>query len=408
MPMWQKFKNYYHFCNAVVANLRYLFPSKNLIVVGVTGTDGKTTTVSLIYHILKIAKLNVSMISSVGAIINGKDYPLPFHVTTPSSFALQKFLKMAIEAALATRNYYLVLEVTSHALDQYRTWGIDFDIGVLTNITHEHLDYHKTYENYVKTKAKLLKLAKTGVVNVDDDSYKIISNLKALSSRKLITYGIKNKANVAPDNFIFKTNLIGEFNQYNSLAAIAVCKSLGISDSAIKKGTETFIPPIGRQEVVYKNDFSVMIDFAHTPNSFDKILSQLKLKIKGKIIHVFGAAGLRDVTKRPLMGKISAKYSDSIILTSEDPRTESIEKIIDEIQSGIPDKEARIKNSKLLKVFDRQQAINKAILMAQKGDLVLITGKAHEESMNYGEGEKPWNEYKAVEKGLKLKKNAES
>lgn len=247
-------------------------------------------------------------------------------------------------------------------------------------------------------------MAKTAVINVDDDSYKIISNLKVLSSRKLITYGIKNKANVTPNSFVFKTNLIGEFNRYNNLAAIAACKSLGISDSAIKKGTETFISPIGRQEIVYKNDFSVMIDFAHTPNSFEKFLSQLKHKIKGKIIHVFGAAGLRDVTKRPLMGKISIKYSDIVILTSEDPRTEPIEKIIDEIQSEIPDKETRIKSSKLLKIFDRQQAINQAILMAQKGDLVLITGKAHEKSMNYGNGEVPWDEYAAIKKALNHRK----
>ena len=223
--MWQRIKNVYHLGNAFIANLWFGFPSKGLTVIGVTGTDGKTTTVSLIYHILHTAGYSASMISSVGAVIGGKEYDVGFHVTTPSPWALQAFIKKSqgsprplidsssssldrssvlarandskhvskeelfkrsfrgeARPSLAIHNY-LVLEVTSHAIDQNRIWGITFDIGVLTNITHEHLDYHKTYENYVNTKAKLLKMARVAVVNRDDNSYELISKVKSQTSK---------------------------------------------------------------------------------------------------------------------------------------------------------------------------------------------------------------------------------
>src|SRR3989344_4447352 len=402
MPMWQKTKNIYHLLVAIWANLLYRFPSRNLVIVGVTGTDGKTTTVSLIYHILKTAKLNVSMISSVGTIINGKNYHLPFHVTTPSSLAIQKFLKMTLGNKSSRVKKFLVLEVTSHALDQYRVWGISFDVGVLTNVTHEHLDYHKSYENYVKTKSKLLKFAKTAVVNIDDDSYKIIK--KIIPYGRLVTYGMNNNAKVNTKSISYKTKLIGEFNKYNVLAAVSTCRTLGVSDEIIRKTVESFEPPIGRQEIVYKNDFEVMVDFAHTPNSFEKILAPLRSKVKGRIIHVFGSAGQRDSSKRPKMGNASSKYSDIMILTSEDPRLESVESIMDDIKSGVEGLKTRVKNNTITEIYDRQNAINSAISMAQKGDMVLITGKAHEKSMNYGNGEVPWDEYTAVKKALNFRK----
>src|SRR3989344_4592910 len=157
--MWQRIKNIYHLFNAFLANVWFGFPSRHLTVIGVTGTDGKTTTTSLIYHILHESGYNTSMISSVGAIIGGKKYDVGFHVTTPSPWALQKFIRKTIDVG----SKYLVLETTSHALDQHRVFGINYDVGVLTNVTHEHLDYHKTYENYARTKAKLLKMAKKAI-----------------------------------------------------------------------------------------------------------------------------------------------------------------------------------------------------------------------------------------------------
>jgi len=468
--MWQKVKNIYHLLNAVLANLWFGFPSRRLTVIGVTGTDGKTTTISLIYHILHTAGYNASMISSVGAVIGGKEYDVGFHVTTPSPWQLQRFIKKAVSSSnnmfekfgnklhgvrhsgeekrrlqnlsacsmlqgdsgraflrhgsgslarmTMLKMSYLILETTSHALDQHRVWGIRFDIGVLTNVTHEHLDYHKTYENYVKTKEKLLEMSRVAVVNRDDKSYELVkSKVKSQKSKvqgkskKFITYGIKENADVNPQKFPFKTKLIGEFNMYNVLAGIAVCRQLGVDDLIIRKGILSFKPPIGREEIVYKKDFTVMVDFAHTPNAFEQILSSIKPSIKGRLIHVFGAAGQRDATKRPLMGKMSAKYSDVIVLTAEDPRSEPVGKIMSEISSGI--QKSKVKSQKyrakvkskddkniVFKISDRREAINAAIKMARRGDFVLVTGKSHEKSMNYGEGEEPWDEFGVVKESV--------
>ncbi|MBI3069700.1 MAG: UDP-N-acetylmuramyl-tripeptide synthetase, partial [Candidatus Levybacteria bacterium] len=302
---------------------------------------------------------------------------------------------------------YIVLEVTSHALDQNRVFGIEFDIGVLTNITSEHLDYHKTYEEYARTKLKLLQMAKVAVVNRDEKSYSVIEKIKNkiskrhIKNKKWITYGLRKSADITPQKSSFKTNLIGEFNKYNVLAAISVCKELGLTDQAIRSAIASFEAPTGRGEIVHEDDFMVMIDFAHTPNALEQLLSSTRSQVKGKIIHVFGSAGERDRQKRPKMGQASSKYADIIILTAEDPRSESVEKIIREIKSGIKNHELRIKNNTLFKIPDRQEAIKKAISMAKKGDLVLLTGKGHEQSINYGHGEEPWSEHEAVKAALK-------
>lgn len=420
--MVRKLKNFGHLLKAIVANILHLFPSRRMYVIGVTGTDGKTTTVSLIYHILRECGKKVAMISTLGARIDDSEYDIGFHVTTPSSFLLQKYIRKAANSG----SRYLVLEVTSHAIDQHRIFGIKFDIGVLTNVSHEHLDYHKTYEKYVATKAKLLESAKVAIVNRDDKSYEIISNIKDqrsnthIKDQKWITYGLNMDVNVNPYSFSFKTNLIGEFNKYNCLAAIAVCKELGIEDDQIRVALLTFSPPIGRGDIVFDEDFKVMIDFAHTPNSFAQILPEVRTLADGRLIHVFGAAGKRDAIKRPLMGEIAAKYADIIILTAEDPRSESVERIMEEIGKGIsnfqPARPAggflisneiqndnfQFKNGKkyLFKIPDRKKAIEFAISIAKKGDLVLLTGKSHEKSMNYGHGEVAWDEYKVVKDAL--------
>ncbi|MCL5746748.1 MAG: UDP-N-acetylmuramoyl-L-alanyl-D-glutamate--2,6-diaminopimelate ligase [Patescibacteria group bacterium] len=417
--MWQKIKNLYHLTLAILANIYFGFPSRKFRVVGVTGTDGKTTTVSLIYHILNTAGKNASMISSVGAIIGGKNYDIGFHVTTPSPFALQRFIKKITEGIKKKEENYLVLETTSHALDQYRVFGIKFDIGVLTNVTHEHLDYHKTYANYVKAKSKLLLKSKIAIVNRDDESYEMINNkgLMIKNKTKLITYGMRKNADVNPFNFPFETKMIGKYNKYNILAAIAVCKKLGLTEKEIQNGIESFSPPTGRSQIVHDDSFKVMIDFAHTPNAFEQILSALRPYVRGRLIHVFGSAGKRDHTKRPEMGKISSKYADIIILTAEDPRSESVDKINRQIESQILNFQFLIfnqnknfkfeKNKKYyFKINNRQEAINAAIKIAEKDDLVIITGKAHEKSMNNGHGEEPWDEFEAVKialKELKLK-----
>ena len=377
--MWQRIKNLYHLGIAIIANAWFKFPSKKLTVIGVTGTDGKTTSTSLIYYILYSAGFNVSMISSVGAIIGGKNYDVGFHVTTPSSFAIQRFIKKAVDS------------------------GSKFLVGVLTNVTHEHLDYHKTYENYAKAKAKLLKMSRIAVVNKDDKSFPLLNSKFKIQNSKIRTYGMSSGSDINPKTFPFKSNLIGEFNKYNILAAVAACKTLGIEDNQIRRGIESFEPPKGREDIVYEKDFTVMIDFAHTPNAIDQILKSVRTFAKGKIIHVFGSAGARDTTKRSLMGEMSSKYADIIILTAEDPRKESVEKINHDIESGIKNNKLRIKNRTLIKIEDRRKAIESAIKIARKGDLVLITGKSHEKSMNYGQGEEPWDEYGVVRDALRLR-----
>lgn len=395
--MIQAIKNFFHGYEARLANLFYGRPARKIFTIGVTGTDGKTTTTSLIFHILKIAGKNPAMLTSVGAQIGEKEYETGLHTTTPSAFSLQKYIKRVVEA----KCNYLVLEVTSHALDQNRVRGIAFKIGVLTNITHEHLDYHKTYENYVSAKSKLFRISEVAVLNKDDKSYALMREKS--KNRKVYTYSLKGPADFTIKNigiqFSAKDGPASgwEFNFENFLAAVAVAKILEIDDEKIKLALSTFKFPEGRQEIVYDKDFKVIIDFAHTPNSFKRVLPALKKTSSGRLIHVFGSAGQRDASKRPLMGEISAEFSDVIILTSEDPRSEKIEDINQQIKIGM-------KNFKgeLFEIPDRQYAIDFAIKMAKSGGTVVITGKGHEKSMNLGNGEISWSEHAAVERALKL------
>lgn len=388
--MLQKLKNFVHFFQAHTANLFYLFPYRGMIIIGVTGTDGKTTTASIIYHCLQKAGYKAAVVTSVSAIIDNKPEPVGYHVTTPRFFALRNLIRKAKKAGTE----YLVLEVTSHALDQHRVAGIPFQAGVVTNITNEHLDYHKTYENYVKAKSKLLKSARNTIINKDDKSYKLLK--KILKNKNIVTYGFKKDSDINLHNFPFETKLIGSFNKYNCLAAIAVLSSIHIPDSVIRKGISTFKPPTGRQELVYDSNFKIYIDFAHTPNSFLEILPELKKIKKNRLIHVFGAAGARDHYKRPLMGRISSDYADIIILTAEDPRDESLTDINNEIKKGI----SKNFKGKILVINDRAEAIDTAVAMARAGDVIVLTGKGHESSMNYGDGEVNWSEHEAVKKAL--------
>lgn len=395
--MWQKIKNIYHFFVGILANVVYFFPARKMTVVGVTGTDGKTTTVNLIYHILKESKHKVSMLSSIGAFVGEKEYDTGHHVTTPSSFGIQKILRKA----LSTGSKYFILEVTSHALDQHRTLGIHFSIGVMTNVTSEHLDYHKTFDNYIKTKEKLLRVSDVAVVNRDDSSYTLFFEARnAKNNGNWITYGKSESADINLVNFKFDSKyLIGDFNKHNTLAAIAVCKKLGLTDAQIKKSISSFRMPLGRLDFVYDEDFAVIIDFAHTPNAFEQLLEVLRGYSTGRLIHVFGSAGERDYAKRPFMGDASSKYADIIFLTAEDPRSEDANKIIEEIASGIKKQDAKV-----FKLADRKDAIEAAIEMAGKGDLVVITGKGHEKSMTYGKNDLPWNEHAIVADAIRTRK----
>lgn len=405
--MWQNIKNIYHLFQGIIAVFVFGFPARKIQIIGVTGTDGKTTTASLLYHIITQAGRKAALISSVSAIIGDNVSSTGFHITTPGRFSLQRYIKKAKKEQVE----YIVLEISSHGLDQYRDFGIPFVVGIVTNIANEHLDYHKTYDKYVKAKAKLLKKARYAVVNRDDKSFKYLKPL--LKQKKIITYGQKKDADVNPHLFPFETKLVGVFNRYNCLGAIATLRVLHFSDDTIRSGIATFKPPSGRQEIVYNKEFIVMIDFAHTPLAFKSILPAVRNMTQGRLIHVFGAAGKRDHYKRSEMGQLSSQYADIMILTAEDPRSESIENINAEIKEGIKDRsfesvsqdthELQEKKKYLIEITDRKKAIFYALSIAQKGDLLLLTGKGHEQSMNYGRGEEQWSEHEVVKKALQEK-----
>lgn len=396
--------NFYHLFWAVLATIYYGFPSTKLKVIGVTGTDGKTTTAHCIYHILKSSGNKVSMISTVYAKVGETEYETGLHVTTPDAVMVQQFLNKAAK----NKDEYFVMETTSHALDQNRNFGVHYEIGVITNVTHEHLDYHKTFGRYLATKAKLIKQSKLGLLNQDHESFVALS--KVINSGKnrvqLKTYGLKSNADFNIDlNKTLKLE-IPEYNNYNYLAAYAVCAELGIAKQSILKAIKSYKLPLGRREIVYDEKFMVVVDFAHTPNSLKQILSDLRVRAdsrKGRLIHVFGAAGLRDALKRPMMGSMSGQYSDISIVTEEDHRSESIDAISKEIISGIKNSESRIKEGTVMIIENRQKAINQAVAMAKKGDIVVCTGKAHEKSLNRNGKEELWNEFEAVKTALNLR-----
>lgn len=387
-----------HFSEAILALLLYQYPARKLKVIGVTGTDGKTTTVHLIYHFLNTANKKVAFISTVEARIGKKKIDTGFHVTTPNPWMVQRILKRLVKEGIE----YVVIEATSHGLTQDRLLGCNFSIGVLTNITHEHLDYHQTFENYLTAKAKLFRNVEVAILNRDDKHFNYLK--QTAKKAKIVSYGIDKSADFTPRKFKFKTSLSGEYNQYNCLAAIAATSSLGIKNEVIKKALLSFKPVKGRLEEINEGQkFRVIIDFAHTPNSLKQVLKTFRRQLpsrQSKLIIVFGSAGLRDVEKRPLMGKVAARLTDLVVLTAEDPRTEDVDEIIDQIAEGCQ-KGGGIEEKTFFRIPDRQEAINFAIQkLAKNNDIVAICGKGHEKSMCFGRTEIPWSDQRAAKKAL--------
>lgn len=388
----QKVKNIYHLFRALFATFWYRFPSRKLRVIGITGTDGKTTTTHLIYHILTSCGKKASMISTIFAKIGAKEYDTGFHVTTPDASLIPRYLRMAVDQG----QDYFVLETTSHRLAQNQLTGTQFDIAAITNITHEHLDYHKTIEEYARTKLKLIQMARVGIVNIDDEITR--KHITKLSMHNVIkTYGLQHKSDYSID---FRKELpdLADFNAYNYLVAYAVCRELGLPDVDIRSAFSTFKLPAGRIDIVYKKDFMVIVDFAHTPNGITRILETVRKQYvhgKGRLIHVFGSAGLRDHTKRFSMGKASATLADVSYITEEDYRTEDPQEIANEIGAGFSKKRYFVE-------LNREKAIRTAIQSAKKTDVVIVTGKGHEKSLCRGKTEYPWDEIQAVKNILKI------
>lgn len=383
--------SYYHTPKAILANIKHGFPAKKLKIIGVTGTDGKTTTTNMIYEILKNSGKKVSMVSTINAVVAGKEYDTGFHITSPSPFMLQKFAKMALK----NEDEYLVLEVTSHSLDQNRFLGIKFDVAVITNITHEHLDYHKTFENYFNTKVKILKNAKSAIVNQN-----LKDKLKEKTSIKLISFGI-DKGDFNQKDLKLDLKVIGDYNIENALAALGVAFCLNIDKKIAQKTLENFINLRGRMNEINNNrGLRIIIDFAHTPNGLENALLALKKNSKGKLIALIGAEGFRDVDKRSMMGMIAQKLSDVVIVTAVDPRGQ-LDIINEQIKSGLL-KQGGKENKSFYIIKDRQSAIDFAInSLAKRGDTVGLFGKGHESSMNLdGKKEINWSDFDAVAKAL--------
>ncbi|MEX0616527.1 MAG: UDP-N-acetylmuramoyl-L-alanyl-D-glutamate--2,6-diaminopimelate ligase [Candidatus Woykebacteria bacterium] len=419
----QGIKNIYHYLQAFLAALFYGFPSRKLKVIGITGTDGKTTTVSLAYHILKSAGVKASMISSVKAVIGQASLDTGFHVTTPSPLELQKYLNMMVKAG----SDVALLEVTSHGLDQGRVAFIDFFEGVVTNVTREHLDYHKTYKRYLEAKSKILNDVKFRILNADDPSFEELSKK---GSGQMLSFGVRGDADFTAKNinqsekytnFDVKikgrekqektlniaTPLYGEFNISNCLAAIAISKTFDVEDATIVSSLKEFPGVEGRMERIDEGQkFQVIIDFAHTPNSFEHTLKSLKKAAKNKLICVFGAAGERDKSKRAVMGNIAGRICNYSILTAEDPRHENVNDIIGEIAKGL-EEAGGVLGSTYWKIPDRAKAIREAIIsLASDGDTVVLLGKGHEKSLNLEGVEYPWSDQISARNALleKLKK----
>jgi len=412
-----------HKMKAVTAAYYYGLPAKKLKVIGVTGTNGKTTTCNLIANIFEEAGYKVGLATTINFKIGTKSWVNESKMTTLGPFVLQRILSQMVEAGC----HVAIIETTSHAIKQYRNWGIPYEVAVLTNITHEHLDYHKDLAEYRDTKLKLFSRVKTAVLNEDDKSYQYFHN--AISARQ-ISYGLENRPNIMakkilyePESTLFTAispegqiainlNLPGRFNVYNALAAIATGLSQNIKLETIKKALEKVKNIPGRMEKIEAGqNFSIIIDYAHTPDALEKIYETLRPAVKGKIIHVFGACGDRDKTKRPIMGAQAGRYADYVILTDEDPYSENPETIIKEIAKGVPRGVIKGKNKKLNKNFfiilDRREAIKKALALATKNDLVLITGKGAETAMMVGDlttssglRKIPWSDKKIVKELL--------
>ena len=407
VPGYNSLVKPYHFLKAIGAGVKYGFPAKGLRVVGVTGTNGKTTTCFLIWKMLNEAGIPTGLMTTVawGGVKRLKLKDELNHMTTVDSRTLNKRIKKIKEAGAK----FLVLEVTSHAMEQFRTLGVPIEMAVWTNLTHEHLDYHKTFENYRKAKVKLFKKANYGIINADDKS----SGEFIKASKKYTTYGIKNgklrAKNIKMDVFGVKyscgdinieTRLPGEFNVYNSLAAVAVGEKIGLEKEQIEKGIFALESVEGRMNRIDEGqDFSVIVDYAHTPDALEKVFEAIP-EIDGRIISVHGGAGRRDETTRAERGEILGKNSDFVIITEDDSRDENPEKIAKEFVRGA-EKAGKKLGRDLAVDLNREEAIRAAIRLAKKGDLVLLLGKGHEKTILRKEGAVDFEDSKVARKYIK-------
>ncbi|MBI5945595.1 MAG: UDP-N-acetylmuramoyl-L-alanyl-D-glutamate--2,6-diaminopimelate ligase [Chloroflexi bacterium] len=401
----------------------YNWPARKLTVIGVTGTDGKTTTSNLIHKILISAGIKAGMISTVNAVIGNEILDTGFHVTTPDAHDVQRYLAKMVQSGLT----HVVLETTSHGWAQHRVDACEFDIGVVTNITHEHFDEHGSYENYRAAKARLFSSLditrekpfgnpRLAVINRDDQSFEFLDNFIKVNKRN---YGLGGDADIraedieySPAGIKFTTivnerrvatlsSLIGAYNVSNCLAALtATIYGLGVDPETAARGIASLDGIPGRMEQIRMGqNFTTIVDFAHTPNALKVTLEAGRKMTQGRVISIFGSAGLRDKEKRRMMAETSVELADLSILTAEDPRTESLDGILEEMAAGARSKGGR-EGKTFWRIADRGEAIKYAIRLAREGDIVLACGKGHEQSMCFGKIEYLWDDRTAMRAAL--------
>jgi len=402
----------------------YSYPAQQLCTIGVTGTDGKTTTCNLISSLLEVAGKRSGLMTTANFKMGGQEWENTTRQSTLEAPDIQQLLRRMVDAGVS----HAVIEATSHGLELQRTRGCAFDVGVVTNITHEHLDFHRTIENYRRSKARLfemldpardkgLGIRPIAILNRDDVSYEV---LKPYCNVPVLDYGFDPAAAVRAVNvrldahstrfrailpgaeIDIETQLVGHFNVSNCLAAIATAHSLGVKATDIARGLAGVTGVTGRMERIDEGQpFTVIVDYAHTPDSLEKVLNMLRPLTAGKLMVVFGSAGERDVQKRPIMGQIVAQKSDFFVITDEDPREEDREHILRDIAMGAESTGKR-EGRDFLCIADRTQAIATAFARAREGDTVLLAGKGHEQSIIIGREKIPWDDRQVARGQLRL------
>lgn len=413
--LFRRVEPFGHLVEAVLMNVRYGFPARGMHVIGVTGTNGKTTTTFMIHRMLVEAGYDVALMSTVAYGVGHDITPQAAHMTTMSSPELLRRIRDFKKQGAK----WLVLETTSHALAQNRVWGVPYEIAVMTNITHEHLDYHGTFEHYLKSKMKLFRIAnrhgrRFGVVNFDDEHHQAFAG----AVRRSVSYGLTggdlraSDVRLRPDGSDYKLvignkmlevscNIPGEFNVSNSLAAVAVGQELQLNFNQIAAGIRALEGVEGRMDTVDEGQpFSVIVDFAHTPDSFERLLSDLRKATKGKLVVLFGSAGRRDETKRAIQGEIAGKYADEVVITEEDDRDVDGNEIMNQIAEGA-ERSGKVKDKNMFLILNRSEAIHFAMGRASTADdAVVLLGKGHEKTIERADGEHPWDEAAEVRAAL--------
>ncbi len=399
----------YHKLKAMMMAHKYKFPGKRMRVIGVTGTNGKTSTCFMIWKMLNTAGHKTGLMTTVAWGVDKLEEQIE-HMTTVDTETLNYRMQKIAESGAE----FLILEITSHALAQNRIFGVPIEIAVMTNVTHEHLDYHKTFENYRDAKRKLFKMAKYGVINEDDKSWSYFANdvddyityginggILRAEKVELSAEGVNYEVGGANEKIKIRTHIPGTFTVYNSLAAVAVGLKLGLTRKQIEDGIAALASVEGRMNRVNEGqDFEVIVDYAHTPDAFLKVFESVVPGKKKRIISLFGGAGRRDETTRAERGEIGAENSDIVIITEDDSRDEDRMAIAEEFARGA-EKAGKVREKDLFIILDREEAIKKAVSLARKDDIVLVLGKGHEKTILRAEGAVPFEDLKVVRKVLK-------